>query len=380
MPTPRKTRPGYRHAERRERLRDHRRVVAERRREHARAQRTRSLRPPTAPSHGRTAGRGRPRGARAGSGRRRRRRRSRALRLQRERQQLRRAELLRRGLVAEADGGARGHRLEPIDAIAGAAAHPAANVDRRSVSRSGSSARISTRSSGRRRISMDGLQRVTVAHQQRHPGVVAERQVADARRRRPSRRDAVLVRPRRLAADAHRQLPRQPVLQVHRDAQPAGHQRHERALCDDGREHRDEDQVVDACASGDAAEDRERGEQDRHGALQPAERDERLLGPAHAHARQRDRHDERPDHHGQHHDQHETLDPVADGEVGECTVSAERDEHHQLGQSGQRALEPFDLGLVGQPGIADEQSSEEDCQEPGAVSDRGRAVQGRPRA
>ena len=39
VPIPRITRPGFRHAERRERVRDHRRLVAQRRRQHARRQR-----------------------------------------------------------------------------------------------------------------------------------------------------------------------------------------------------------------------------------------------------------------------------------------------------------------------------------------------------
>ena len=52
----------------------------------------------------------------------------------------------------------------------------------------------------------------------------------------------------------------------------------------------------------------------------------------------------------------------------------ERDEHDHLGESSKRALEPFDLGLVGQPRVADKQPGEEHRQKPGAMGNRRRSV------
>ena len=128
--------------------------------------------------------------------------------------------------------------------------------------------------------------------------------------------------------------------------------------------------LVDALRVGDVASERERGEEDRHGALQPAPDHEQAL--AGSKTRRSEQHAERErtgDQRGKRREQ-QAVHPAAGRQRGEIDRQSERDEHDDLGQRGEPVLEDVDLGAERRAQIADDQAGDEHGEEPRAVRDR----------
>src|SRR5919205_640702 len=121
------------------------------------------------------------------------------------------------------------------------------------------------------RMAQAGLLRLVVADDERHPRVVAEREVADrlARGARASRHHEPL-HALRLAPEADREIPRLRLHKAHRDAEPRRDERDRRPLHGDGERDDDEDDPVDPAGVAHRREECERRQEDRHRALQAA--------------------------------------------------------------------------------------------------------------
>ena len=88
-----------------------------------------------------------------------------------------------------------------------------------------------------------------------------------------------------------------------------------RALDDDRERDDHEDDPVDPVRVVDAGEDRERGEEDRHRALQPAPGDEQPLPDAEAGGKEQDPDDERAGDERDDDREHDAVEPDGPGET-----------------------------------------------------------------
>ena len=142
-----------------------------------------------------------------------------------------------------------------------------------------------------------------------------------------------------------------------------------------GEQDDDERDPVDRFRLGGAADDGERGEQDRHCALEPAPHDEAALAPAEPKRNEQRETDDRANHEGEqereqepcHHRPSSPMNARFDGE-------AECDESGHLGQAGERAVEPLDLVLVRGERVTDHDPRHEDGEEARSVRHRSQPV------
>ena len=204
--------------------------------------------------------------------------------------------------------------------------------------------------------------RLAVADDRADPRALGERQLADRLARSESPR-----------AHPERSQPGRVVLDPpHRYPQPACDRRHGCSLDDDGEEDDDEDDPVDRLPVLDPADQGERGEQDRHRALEPAPHHEQALTPVEPHGCEERGDDERADRECEQSSEDQAVEPdvVLDQRV-QLDREPERGEDDDLGEARERAEESLDLALARRGRVADQDPGDEDREKAGAV-DRGR--------
>ncbi len=158
---------------------------------------------------------------------------------------------------------------------------------------------------------------------------------------------------------------------AHRHPQTSGHGRDEPALDDHREEHDDEDDPVDRTPVPNAADQRERCEQNRDSALEPAPHHEQALASIQADGGEERADHERPDHETEEDREHESVEPdVVLDDRAEIDGEAERGEDDDLRQAGEGAEEALDLALARRRGVSDQDPGDEDRQEAGAVDRR----------
>ena len=178
-----------------------------------------------------------------------------------------------------------------------------------------------------------------------------------------------------LALDPYRHVVRRQRTLPDRDSAPPSRCGHERSLDEDREGDDDEDDPVDPVGFADASQEHERREQDRYGSFQAAPGDEGSLAKTEPRPREQDGDHERPDEEGKEEREEEPVQPDAVlVEAPKLDRQPQGDEHRDLGEARQRALEALDLDLERCTGVAEEKSGDEDSEEAGAVQDGGRAV------
>ena len=164
----------------------------------------------------------------------------------------------------------------------------------------------------------------------------------------------------------------------------AGRERDRRALHEHRREDDDEDELVDPPRVVDAGLERERGEQDRHRALQPAPGDEGALAAPQARRQQQRPDDERADRRTRARAASSRPSRPAGRRRATRSRSSARARRRRRSRRATRARRGRSRlsALNGDADVADEQAGDEDGEEARAVRDGGDAVDdpGRRRA